>query len=225
MLDLLTPESINSNEIHLNIFLWYSRSDVLSALLSTREPSLPVHWYRVKVKYDANQAGRCPNDLTKKLTLVASITRRAGAEMASVYANLSQGELTLIEFSRLNDDLHRTLGSAKELLQNLSSDSTAAMYKGAVGHINHAWVDYLAWETMLKYQTMVILKQPLSSELRELAQRQRDLIEEIDKSSGDQKAYSFPFKISLMMAALFLPQETETQMWIRRKLASIERNG
>ena len=224
MLDLLTLESINSNEIHLNIFLWYSRFDVLSALLSMREPSLPVDWYRAKEKYDASQAGQCPNDLTKRLTLVASIIRRAGAEMASVYSNLSQGKLTLTDFSLLNIDLHEILGSAKELLQNPSCDS-ALMDKGALRDINHAWVDYLAWEAMLKYQTMVILKQPLSSELRELAQRQRDLIERIDKTSGDQKTIPFSFKISLMMASFFLPQETETQVWIRKKLASIERNG
>lgn len=62
--NLLTPESTTLNEVHGNIFSWYSRFDILSAVLSAAEPTLTLDWYCTKEQYDSDKAKRDLDPLT-----------------------------------------------------------------------------------------------------------------------------------------------------------------
>ncbi|KAJ5485220.1 hypothetical protein N7539_005208 [Penicillium diatomitis] len=91
MRELLTPDSSNMIDLHTNIFLWYARFDVVAGILAGTETILSRDWYIAKEQYDAQQAALYPDDPNKQLAYVASINRRFGLDMASLYAKLSRG--------------------------------------------------------------------------------------------------------------------------------------
>ncbi|CAI7610435.1 hypothetical protein PCG10_003600 [Penicillium crustosum] len=247
MLELITPESANMNELHTNIFLWYSRFDVVVGILAGTETILGRDWYLAKEQYDAEQAAIYPDDPSKQLALVASITRRFGLDMASLYAKLSRGMISMDQFAIQNEHLGQWLEQAKTILrtfddyeykvqhypqkQPLTEDDVVdpyvpgVLYRGPLWDINYAWVDILATEMMYKFQTMQSLQQPLLHDLQELAKEQCRLIETMIRWPYKENGYYLNFKNSLGMLGMFLPREHKYQMWARRKLALLEQYG
>lgn len=247
MRELLTPESSNVNELHTNIFLWYARFDVVAGILAGTEAILGRDWYIAKEEYDAEQAALYPEDPYKQLTLVASINRRFGLDMASLYAKLSRGMIPMDEFAAQNEQLGRTMERAKSVLrqfdnseyvvrsypsrQPLTDDDIVDPYvpgmlhQGPLWDVNYARIDLLATDTMFKYQTMLALKQPLIPELQSLAFDQCQLIETIARWPDKGSGYCIGFKNSIAMASMFLPKDNKYQMWSRRKMALMEQNG
>lgn len=247
MRGLLTPESSNVNELHTNIFLWYARFDVVAGILAGTEAILSRDWYIAKEEYDAEQAALYPEDPNKQLVLVASINRRFGLDMASLYAKLSRGMIPMDEFAEQNERLGQTMERAKNILrqfenseyvvrsypnhQPLTDDDIVdpyvpgVLHRGPLWDANYAWIDLLSTDTMFKYQTMLSLKQPLLPELQSLAIDQCRLIETIDRWPDKENGYCIGFKNSVGMAGMFLPKDDKHQMWTRRKMALMEQNG
>ncbi|EKV09702.1 hypothetical protein PDIG_29390 [Penicillium digitatum PHI26] len=247
VLELITPESANVNELHTNIFLWYSRFDVVVGILAGTETVLGRHWYLAKEHYDAEQAAIYPDDPSKQLALVASINRRFGLDMASLYAKLSRGMISMEQFAIQNEHLGQWLEQAKTILrtfddyeykvqyypqkQPLTEDDVVDPYvpgilhRGPLWDINYAWIDILATETMYKFQTMQVLQQPLLQNLQDLAKEQCRLIETMIRWPHKENGYCINFKNSLGMLGMFLPREHKYQMWARRTLALLEQHG
>ncbi|KAI3127603.1 transcriptional regulator family: Fungal Specific TF [Penicillium roqueforti] len=249
MRKLITPESANMNELHTNIFLWYARFDVVVGILSGTETVLGRDWYLAKEQHDAEQAAFYPDDPSKQLALVASINRRFGLDMASLYAKLSRGMLSMEQFAIQNDQLGQWLEQAKTILrgfddyeykiqhypqkQPLTEDDVidpyvpGVLYRGPLWDFNYAWIDILATETMYKFQTMQVLQQPLLEDLQTLAKEQCRIIETMIRWPHKENGYCINFKNSLGMLGMFLPTEHQHkyQMWARRTLALLEQHG
>ncbi|KGO62499.1 Protein of unknown function DUF3468 [Penicillium expansum] len=247
MLELITPESANVNELHTNIFLWYSRFDVIVGILAGTETVLGRDWYLAKEQYDAEQAAIYPDDPSKQLAHVASINRRFGLDMASLYAKLSRGMISMEQFAIQNEHLGQWLEQAKMILrtfdnyeykvqhypqkQPLTEDDVVdpyvpgILYRGPLWDINYAWIDILATETMYKFQTMQVLQQPLLQDLHELSKEQCRLIETMIRWPYKETGYCLNFKNSIGMIGMFLPREHKYQMWARRRLALLEQHG
>lgn len=247
MQELLTPESSNLIELHTNIFLWYARFDVVAGILAGTEAILSREWYIAKEQYDAEQAARYPEDPCRQLVLVASINRRFGLDMSSLYAKLSRGMIPMDDFAAQNEQLGQTMERAKNILRQFDdSEDTVRSYpnqqplteddivdpyvpgklhEGSLWDANYAWIDLLSTDTMFKYQTMLALKQPLLPELQALALEQCRLIETIDRWPDKGNGYCIGFKNSIGMASMFLPKDSKHQMWSRRKMALMEMNG
>jgi hypothetical protein len=247
MRELITPDSANVNELHENIFLWYARFDVIVGILAGTETVLGRDWYLAKEQYDAEQAALCPDDPSKQLAHVASINRRFGLDMASLYAKLSRGMLSMEEFAIQNEQLGRWLEQAKTILrtfdeydykvqqypnkQPLTEDDVTdpyvpgGLHRDALWDFNYAWIDVLATDTMYKYQTMQVLKKPLLQEMQDLAQEQCRLIETMVRWPHKETGYCIMFKNSIAMVSMFLPSDPKYQMWSRRKLALMEQHG
>lgn len=247
MRELLTPESTNLNELHINIFLWYARFDVVAGILAGTEAILGRDWYIAKEDYDAEQAALYPDDPYKQLTLVASINRRFGLDMASLYAKLSRRMIPMDEFAIQNDKLGQTVERAKAILRTFDHSEymvrsfpnraplteedivdpyvPGMLHQGPLWDANYAWIDLLATDMMFKYQTMLALKQPLLPELQRLAFDLVQRIESIEHWSDKGNGYCIGFKNSIGMAGMFLPKDHRHQMWTRRKMALMEQNG
>lgn len=247
MLELITPESANVNELHTNIFLWYSRFDVVVGILAGTETVLGRDWYLAKEQYDAEQAAIYPDDPSKQLALVASINRRFGLDMASLYAKLSRGMISMDQFAIQNEQLGEWLEQAKTILrtfddyeykvqhypqkQPLTEDDVVdpyvpgVLHRGPLWDINYAWIDLLATETMYKFQTMQSLQRPLLQDLHDLAKEQCRLMETMIRWPYKENGYCINFKNSIGMLGMFLPREHKYQMWARRKLALLEQHG
>ncbi|OQE42390.1 hypothetical protein PENCOP_c004G06348 [Penicillium coprophilum] len=247
MRELITPESANLNELHTSIFLWYSRFDVVVGILAGTETVLGRDWYLAKEQYDAEQAAIYPDDPSKQLALVASINRRFGLDMASLYAKLSRGMISIEDFAIQNEHLGQWLEQAKAILRAfddyeykvqsypqkrpLTEDDVTdpyvpgGLHRGALWDFNYAWIDIIATETMYKFQTMQVLRQPLLEELHDLAKEQCRLIETMIRWPYKENGYCINFKNSIGMVSMFLPREHKYQMWSRRTLALLEQHG
>lgn len=247
MRELLTPESSSLLELHTNIFLWYARFDVVAGILAGTEAILSREWYIAKEQYDAEQAALYPGDPSKQLALVASINRRFGLDMASLYAKLSRGMIPFEDFAAQNAQLGETMERAKNILrafddseysvqsypnkQPLTDDDIVDPYvpgtihQGPLWDANYAWIDLLSTETMFKYQTMLSLRQPLLPDLQRLGFEQCRLIDTIERWPDRGNGYFIGFKNSIGIASMFLPKDNKHQMWSRRKMAQMEQNG
>ncbi|KAJ5915884.1 hypothetical protein N7454_010791 [Penicillium verhagenii] len=247
MRELLTPDSSNLNELHTNIFLWYARFDVVAGILAGTEAILSRDWYLAKEQFDAEQAALDPDDARKQLSLVASINRRFGLDMASLYAKLSQGMIPFEDFAVQNEQLGQTIERAKNIMrafddseytvrsypnqQPLTEDDIVDPYvpgrihRGAMWDANYIWIDLLSTELMYKYQTMLALRQPLLPDLTKLAWEQAQLMETIDRWPEKGNGACIGFKNSIGLTSMFLPRDIKNQIWCRRRIARMEQTG
>lgn len=247
MREVLTPDSVTSNELHGYIFTWYSRFDVVAGILAGNEMVLGREWYIAKEEHDAQQAAMYPNDARRQGSLALSIIRRSGLDMASLYAKLSRGLISMDDFKAQNELLAQTYERVRRILKSFdNSEWTVTSYPhkepltdddivdpyvpGGLHHgpsweINFAWIDYLGTATMFKLQSSVTLGHPPMSELAELAIEQCRIIETIERWPQRENGCMISFKNSLSIAALFLPKDEKHTMWCRRKLALMEQSG
>lgn len=247
MSELLTPQSINCNEMHSHIFLWYSRFDLVAGILAGNEAVLGRDWYISKEQYDGEQAALYPHDAQKQIDFAVSINRRFGLDMASLYAKLSRGIISIDDFIVQNQTLSQTLERMKDILitlenpehtvqsfpnkQPLTEDDPFDPYipgslsTGPLWRVNFAWIDYLSTRTMFEYQSFLTLQQPSMFELQRLASEQCRLIETIDRWPEKENGYFFAFNNCLGIASILLPKDEKHIMWCRRKLVKMEQNG
>lgn len=247
MRELLTPESSNLIELHTNIFLWYARFDVVVGVIAGTEAILRRDWYLAIEEYAADQAALNPDDPHKQFNFVASINRRFGLDMASLYAKLSRGMISYEDFIEQNEQLGETMEKAKSIMrrfndseylvrsfpnqQSLTPDdpmdpyAPGIMYEGPMWDANYIWIDLLSTELMYKYQTMLAVRKPLLPELGRLALEQCQLMESIVRWPQKPNGACIGFKNAIGIASLFLPREPKYQMWSQRKLALMEQNG
>ncbi|RAH40541.1 Zn(II)2Cys6 transcription factor [Aspergillus brunneoviolaceus CBS 621.78] len=247
MRELLTPGSINTNELHQHIFLWYARFDVVAGILAGNEAVLSREWYVAKEEYDAQQAANDPGNVDKQLAWAMSINRRFGLEMASLYAKLSRGMIPIDEFIVQNELLGQTLDRMRSILVQfqdseytvrdyphrvpLTEDDVVdpyvpgGMHYGPLWEVNVVWIDYLSTKAMFKYQSFLALRQTSITELEELSLEQCRLMESVDRWPGKENGAIMAFKNSIGMAAMFLPKQEKYIMWARRKFASLEQQG
>ncbi|CAI7567106.1 unnamed protein product [Penicillium glandicola] len=245
--ELMTPESANSNELHTNIFLWYSRFDVVVGILAGTETVLGRDWYLAKEQYDAEQAAIYPDDPSKQLALAASINRRFGLDMASLYAKLSRGMISMENFAAQNENLGQWLEKVKTVLRAFDDDEykvqtyphkqplteddpvdpyvPGVLHRGPLWDFNYAWIDVISTEIMYKFQTMQAMQQPLLEELHDLAKELCRIIETVIRWPQKENGYCMHFKNSIGLVSMFLPKEHKYQMWARRTLVLLEQHG
>ncbi|EAW13951.1 Zn(II)2Cys6 transcription factor [Aspergillus clavatus NRRL 1] len=245
--ELLTPESIKTNELHSDLFCWHARFDIVAGLLAGNETVLSREWYMAKEEYDAQQAALFPEDPQKQIALASSINRRFGLEMASLYAKLSRGLIPIEDFTVQNEQLAELLERMKLILElfndseyvvtnfpnkePLTDDDIVDLYvpgslhTGPLWEINFAWLDYLAAKAMFKYQSLLAIQQSSMAELESLAMEQCRRIETIARWPEKESGYMFAFKNSVGMASMFLPRDNRHVMWAREKFAKMEQNG
>lgn len=244
--ELLTPESINTNELHSQIFKWHARFDVVAGILAGSEAVLTRDWYISKETHDAQQATLYPHDVQKQIDLAGSINRRFGLDMASLYAKLSRGMMAFDEFIVQNNALGQTLERMKAILiavddpehtvqtfpnqQPLTDEDPfdpyvpGILHQGPLWRLNFAWIDYLSTKTMYLYQSFRATQQPLT-ELENLAKEQCRLVEAISRWPDKENGYFLSFNNCIGISCLLLPKDEKHIMWSRRKLVQMEQNG
>lgn len=224
---------------------------MVAGIVAGTEATLSRDWYIAKEHYDEYQVVLYPDDPYKQLVLAASITRRFGLDMTSLYAKLSGGIISMDEFAGQNDKLGQTLQSAKLILRQfddseytvrshpnkrpLTEDDIVdpykpgALHQGLLWDANYAWIDIISAEMVFKYKSMLTMKdtmkQPLLPELNRLAFDQCRLIEAIDRWPSRGYGHCIGFKNSIGMASMFLPKDQKHNMWSRRKMAMMEQHG
>ncbi|OJJ46711.1 hypothetical protein ASPZODRAFT_152146 [Penicilliopsis zonata CBS 506.65] len=249
MNELLSPESIKTNDLDRHIFIWYARFDVVAGILAGAETVLGWEWYMAIEQGDAEQAALYPHDIGKQLALCNSLNRRFGLELASLYARLSSGVISLEDFAIENAQLQQILDREKSILQQYEASEHAitdfphslplnpddivnpyvprGLYKGPLWEANYIWVDMLATTLMFRYQSIQALGTTTESpeELQALALEQCRFIESIERWPDKEEGSIIAFRNSLGILSIFLPRDSRHIMWSRRKFAQLESNG
>ncbi|KAL2012669.1 hypothetical protein VTN00DRAFT_194 [Thermoascus crustaceus] len=245
--ELLTPETVNTNKLHRNIFVWYARFDIVAGLLAGNETILSRDWYISTEEHDAKEAAEHPNDVDKQLSLFNSRNRRFAMDMASLYAKLSRGMIPMDHFIVQNEQLSQLFESLRNLLTRFDNSEHAVQsyphkkplvasdivdpyfpgrfFKGPLWPVNFAWIDLLATALMFKYQSCMALQQQDFSELVDLALEQCRFIETIERWPQKENGTVIAFHDSIGITSMFLPKDDRHIMWCRRKLALTEQNG
>lgn len=247
MREILTPQSIVTNELHRHIFIWHARFDVVAGLLAGNEAILSREWYTAIEEHDAEQAALNPYHVQKQLAWVSSRVRLFALDMASLYAKLSREMISMDEFLAQHerlcqalDDMHRTLQPfdtcehavrANIYIQHegpddvLEPDVPGLFYKGPLWSVNFAWVDVLATELMFKYQSHLVIQWPDGAELQRLALEICRIVETIMRWPEKEVGKVIAFHNCLPITGMFLPRDEKHIMWSRQMLALLEQNG
>lgn len=244
--ELLTPESINTNDLHSSIFKWHARFDVVAGILAGNEAVLKRDWYVSKENHDAQRAALHPHDVQKQLDFAGSINRLVGLDMASLYAKLSRGAIPFDQFMVQNTILGQNLDRMSDVLltvgdpeylvhvfpdqQPLTDEDPfdpyvpGLLYQGPLWRLNFAWIDYFSTKAMYLYQTFRALQQPLT-EPENLALKQCQMLEAITRFPHKENGYFLSFSNCMGISCLLLPKDKKHVMWARRKLVQMEQNG
>lgn len=203
-------------------------------------------WYITREEHDAMEAASNPDDIEKQLAFTASINRRFGLDMASLYAKLSRGMIDFGEFMAENDKLGQSLEQIKDILSRFATeyviqdypDQTplteddlvdpyvpGGLHYGPLWDANFAWIDYYSTKAMYRFQFLMTTQQGTMDELLALSYEQVRLIETIERWPDKEKGYIFGFKNSIGMASLFFPRDTRHLNWSRGIFARTERQG
>jgi hypothetical protein len=247
--ELLTPQSIVTNELHRHIFFWYARFDVVAGLLGGNEAILSREWYKALEEHNANRAALHPNDVQMQLAVVRSRLLTFALDMASLYAKLSRGMIAMDQFLVQHERLSQTLEDMRRILQAFDHSEHAVrsnlyvqpsgpddvldpyiprlLYTGPLWGANFLWVDVLATELMFKYQSHLVLQRPDGPELQrqalEVCHRMENVVRWPKEEVGVGKAIAF--HTALPITGMFLPRDHKHIMWSRRMLALMEQNG
>jgi hypothetical protein len=245
--ELLVPQNTAQTEIHRHLFIWHARLDVVAGLLAGSETILDREWYKAIEDYDIQQAARNPNDCDTQLRLLNSRTRLFAMDMASLYAKLSRGlismDVFMVQIDRLGqivDEMHCILEPfdnsdeafiPKPAVPSLGLDDVldtnmpCRFYKGSLWSVNFAWVDLLATELMFKYQSHLVVKQPDGPELQRLALEICHVVESITRWPEMEVGTIIAFHNCLPIMSMFLPRDPKHIKWSRRMIARLETNG
>lgn len=248
MLELLTPDSINTSDLHEHLFVLYARFDVVVGILAGHETVLSRDWYVAKEVYDREQAAMYPDDLDKQIKLACSLNRRSGLDLAALCAKVSHGMISRDEFETRSDHLSQTFEKIKDILLRYSDSEhivrtfpnkkplteddivdpyvPGSIHQGPQWELNFMWIDLLATILMFKWQRLLILQRTPLSELQDLCMEICRLMETIDRwPATKEPGYLIGFKNALGFACFFIPQTEQCTMWCRRNLARLEQNG
>ncbi|KAL4903607.1 hypothetical protein BDW74DRAFT_155831 [Aspergillus multicolor] len=244
--ELLSPESACLDKVHRHLFEWYARFDITAGIVSGNELVLGREWYLTVEEYDIKEAAKNPDDIEKHLSLVASISRRFGLELASLYAKLSGGMIEYGDFLIENEQLGQSLDRMKDILsqyagqfvvetfpnqQPLTEDDLVDPYVpgrlhyGPLWEANIYWIDYYACRAMFKFQFLMTTQQDSMNELLALSYELIRLMETIERWPDKENGYIFAFKNSITVSSMFLPRDDRHFRWARRVFATLEQNG
>src|SRR5436190_3895118 len=176
---MYNPETINKDELHRHIFMWYARVDVMAGILAGEEATLSREWYEASEMCSALQAASSPDDFKKKVRLLMTRSCKIGMDMAALFAKTSSrnpinpGDLRA-EIDRLSASLDQ-LSEALEAIKDptylvtsfphkkpLGSDDVfdpyvpGDLYDDPIWDVNYLSLDLLATILMHKHHTGLV---------------------------------------------------------------------
>ncbi|OJD26716.1 hypothetical protein ACJ73_01897 [Blastomyces percursus] len=245
--ELYTPEKINENEFRRNMFIWYTRFDIVSGILAGSEAILSREWYIACELFAVEDEASNPSDINKKFYTLAIRSRRVGMDIASLIAKTSRGLITIDEFSRQNQDITARLDKIQETWSCLIHPDhlvtsfpnkvplgpndivdpyvPGRIYDESLWDLNNLLVDIIGIRMMHKYQTGLLLQQLDLEELQADALKLCSLIETMERWPDKPKDSILQAQSSFALAALFIPNDEKHIMWSRRILAKVEQLG
>jgi hypothetical protein len=252
ILSLYTPQDMMTTTTGRMIFTWFARMDVIASLMGGKDASLDRTWYETNSAFHEALVDRDPEndvDIDGYLAAFVASNRLIGYDMAKLYSRVPKGEVSLEEFHVENARIVERLQKFKRDIQTLNdgyytveefpqqeqnpvTDADivnpyipGGLFKDALWPMNFMWIDWYAIEMMQKYQASLIDRQPLPDDLERLSLEQCRIYEAVARWPEAPEGSILGAHASIALAAVFLKKDEKHTMWMRRKLANVERLG
>lgn len=249
---IYTPETIMATMTGRMIFTWLARMDVIASLMGGKVATIDRAWYQASCKYYEEQIDADPEndlDVDGHFSAFVASNRLIGYDMAKLYSRVPNGDISTEDFHRENAEIIDRLQKFKDDIQALNDgyytvqEFPAAkdrpvtekdivnpyipggLFRDALWPMNFMWIDWYAIEMMQKYQASLVLKKPPPPEMELLSLEQCRIYEAVSRWPDAPAGAILGVHASIALAAVFLKKDEKHTMWIRHKLANVERLG
>jgi hypothetical protein len=250
--DMYTPETIQHTEAGRRIFSWVARLDVMVGLMGGGETSLDRPWFESNEAYYHSQVDNDPEsdlDVENMLAYFVAANRLIGTDLAAMFARFAKGEIGIETFHHENSAINGRVSRMKQQIQALNDDYyrvyefpvakshplnaedivnpyvPGGLFKDAFWPMNFMWVDWYSMELLMKYQTAVMLRQPMPPELERISLEQCRIYEAIERYPEAPAGSVLAAHAPLGLATVFLKKDPRHIMWARKKFAAVEKQG
>ena len=243
-----TAKSLMVTETSRVIFNWYARFDISAGLLAGNETILHRAWYEVGHDWYESQLDPEEIDVEGMYQFIVSSKRLLALDMAACFSKLPRGQITIEQFVREIKSLEERLLRMKCQIQTLNdgyytvtdfpyaqplTDADivdpyipGGLFCGALWSLNFIWMEWYAIEQMSRYQTSVILRQPLPQrELEAISLEQCRIYEAVSRYPDTPPGAILGLHASLGLATVFLQKDQKHIDWARRRICEVERSG
>lgn len=247
LLELYTPESINENDFHHHILIWYTRFDAMSAMMGGSVTVLSRDWYVEAERSTSRDAANNPDNLSKKIKAFTSQQKRFAMDFSSLIAKTSQGLITPEEFTTERKMVEETFDAITRYLETMKDPRYAItrfpnqqplgsedifdpyvpglIFGGPCYEVNLCHLEYLNYFVMLKYQMGKVQQNLDLIDLKNTVLTTCQVMEAMDRLPDAPKDLPIMHQNSLGLVCIFVPHDQPHWHWCRRKLAEVERSG
>ena len=250
--DLFAPETINETDLGRRIFSWFARLDVVVGLMAGNRTKLERPWFEANEKWYSEQmttATEGETDIQDTFAYFVATNRLIGMDMASLYAKLPTGEISVEDFhaenakiaARVNEmkllvesknnALYRVQKFPQEKIHPLNEADIVnpyipgGLFTGQLWPLNHMWLDWYGIEQMQIYQVAAMFQNQMPPELEQMSLEVCRIYEAIDRWPDAPNGAILGAHATLGLAVVFLRKDEKHTIWARRKLAEVERQG
>ncbi|THV46369.1 hypothetical protein BGAL_0392g00080 [Botrytis galanthina] len=246
LVDLYSPQTIFETGIGRAIFGWYTRFDVMAGIMGGFDASISREWFSYAQEYFKNRIAQEPDNLVWKLEHQSSAMRLVGKDMSTLFAKQGKGEITHEQFIFENAKMAQRMKDWKDNMDPALLDSRylvtdfppaqpgslfdpcmpGLLYRGPLWAINIDSMDRYAVALMHGLHTAQAMQMPPDFEvMNRLSEDLCQMYEAILHHPETPKGAAVGLQGGLGIAVFFLSKDETYNMWMRRKLATIESQG
>jgi hypothetical protein len=228
--------------------MWYYRFDNFVALMGGFPTELPKEWYDAMLVFHQSQVAANPGSIESRVEVFKAMMRRITYDMSIVFARRSRGQLSPEEFNHEHDKITQRLMEWRSSLDPILTDSRylvnefpqkeplgsddlfdpyqpGFLYDFPLFTTNILMVEWLSVVVMHKSQAPNDVLMASFPELGAHSYQICQYFETLERWDSTPKGTLIAIQPALSLGALFIPQDAQHHMWLRRKFARLETEG
>lgn len=243
---LYTPETITKSDFLSKVLLWYIRFDLFLGFQSGGEAVLGREWYEAVHNAYVQKVKDNPDDLGMKYEERFAYSRLVAKDSNDLFARTGKGLISPQDFMaqlpllrERVDSLHKEIPEVlldpsykvNSIKGTPDPDDISNPYEpdviwgGPLWTTNFLYMDMWGIQFMLAISTSMALKQPMEPEYTKMAYEAIQMFEAMCAYPEAPPGTLLEAQVSFAIAALFLPRDQKTMLWIRRTFAKVEAAG
>ena len=250
--EIFSPETMMERDLGRRIFSWIARLDIMVGLMAGNETRLDRKWFEANATWYGSQVDHDQDhdlDVENTLGYFVASNRLIGMDMAALFARLAKREVSVEQFHQENAEISERVTSMKRQIELFNDDYYRAhdfpvaksrplnpddivnpyvpggLFKEVLWPLNFMWIDWYSIEQLQRYQTAVMLQQPVPPEVEQISLEQCRIYEAIERWPDAPNGAILGAHAPLGLATVFLKKDPRHIMWCRKKFAAVERQG
>ena len=243
---LYDTETITQSPFLLKVILWYTRFDLFLGLQSGGEAILSRDWYVAVHEHYEKESREHPDDLELRYDERFAYSRLVAKDSGDFFFKKGKGLISDAEFMeelpKLGEKVHaletnidpmlfdpkhkiHTIPASPDPDSIVNAFEPDLLWGGAYWTSNYLKFDMWGIIFMYNLSSSLALQKAPDPEMTKRALRSAQLFEAVCKYPDAPPGAMIEAQASFAIAALFLPKDPKTVMWVRKKLAKVESAG